>query len=214
MLLLKDSKAKDAWGLLSNVADDEGSFGQEQWDNAYISTLTVLGRHNSAQAHRWLFFENRLSVDHLRAFLKGLPDFEDVEAEDRARAYVLTYPDVLRALHFCLKWSDLLTAAQLVKTRADELDGDHYELLTTAADALRERHPLAATLLWRAVIDFALVEDRASRYRHAASHLNDCDTVAPEIDTFDAFPSHDQYVDELRVRHKRKSSFWAKFDAQ
>jgi len=214
MLLLKDSRAKDALVLLSNVADVGGSFGQEQWDDAYISTLTVLGRHNGAQAHRWLCFENRLSVDHLRAFLKGLPDFEDVEAEDRARAYALTYPDVLRALHFCLKWSDLLTAAQLVKTRADELDGDHYELLTTAADALRERHPLAATLLWRAVIDFALVEDRASRYRHAASHLNDCDTVAPEIDTFDAFPSHDQYVDELRVRHKRKSSFWAKFDAQ
>jgi hypothetical protein len=113
-----------------------------------------------------------------------------------------------------LKWSDLLTAAQLVKTRADELDGDHYELLTTAADALRERHPLAATLLWRAIIDFALVEDRASRYRHAASHLNDCDAVAPEIDTFDAFPSHDQYVDEMRVRHQRKSSFWAKFDGQ
>ena len=213
MLLLKDSKAKDALVLLSNVADDGGSFGQEQWDDAYISTLTVLGRHNSAQAHRWLCFENRLSIDHLHAFLKGLPDFEDVEAEDRARAYALTYPDVLRALHFCLKWSDLLTAAQLVKTRADELDGDHYELLTTAADALRERHPLAATLLWRAMIDFALIEGRASRYGHVACHLNDCDAVAPEVDTFDAFPSHDQFVDELRVRHERKSSFWAKFDA-
>jgi hypothetical protein len=112
-----------------------------------------------------------------------------------------------------LKWSDLSTAAQLVKTRADELDGDHYELLTTAADALRERHPLAATLLWRAMIDFALIEGRASRYGHAACHLNDCDAVAPEVDTFDAFPSHDRYVDELRVRHERKSSFWAKFDA-
>ena len=213
MLLLKDSKAEDALVLLSNVADDGGSFGQEQWDDAYISTLTVLGRHNSAQAHRWLCFENRLSVDHLRAFLKGLPDFEDVEAEDRARAYALTYPDVLRALHFCLKWSDLSTAAQLVKARADELGGDHYELLTPAADALRERHPLAATLLWRAMIDFALIEGRASRYGHAACHLNDCDAVAPEVDTFDAFPSHDRYVDELRVRHERKSSFWAKFDA-
>ena len=213
MLSLKDSKAKDALVLLSNVADDGGSFGQEQWDDAYISTLTVLGRHNSAQAHRWLCFENRLSVDHLHAFLKGLPDFEDVEAEDRARAYALTYPDVLRALHFCLKWSDLLTAAQLVKTRADELDGDHYELLTPAADALRERHPLAAILLWRAMIDFALIEGRASRYGHVACHLNDCDAVAPEVDTFDAFPSHDQFVDELRVRHERKSSFWAKFDA-
>jgi hypothetical protein len=213
MLLLKDSKAEDALVLLSNVADDGSSFGQEQWDDAYISTLTVLGRHKSAQAHRWLCFENRLSVDHLRAFLKGLPDFEDVEAEDRARAYALTYPDVLRALHFCLKWSDLSTAAQLVNVRADELDGDHYELLTPAADALRERHPLAATLLWRAMIDFALIEGRESRYGHAACHLNDCDAVAPEVDTFDAFPSHDRYVDEMRVRHERKSSFWAKFDA-
>ena len=213
MLLLKDSKAKDALVLLSNVTDDGGSFGQEQWDDAYISTLTVLGRHNGAQAHRWLCFENRLSVDHLRAFLKGLPDFEDVEAEDRARAYALTYPDVLRALHFCLKWSDLSTAAQLVKARADELDGDNYELLTPAADALRERHPLAATLLWRAMIDFTLIEGRASRYGHAACHLNDCDAVAPEVGTFDAFPSHDRFVDELRVRHERKSSFWAKFDS-
>ena len=212
LLLLKDSKAKEALMILSNIADEGGSDGQEQWDDAYISTLTVLGRHNGAQAHRWLCFENRLCVDHLRSFLKGLPDFEDVEAEDRARAYALTYPDVLRALHFCLKWSDLSTAAQLVKARADELDGDHYEWLTPAADALRERHPLAATLLWRAMIDFVLIEGRASRYAHAACHLNDCDAVAPEVDTFEAFPSHDQFVDELRVRHERKSSFWAKFD--
>ncbi|MDB4198233.1 hypothetical protein N9777_08235 [Ascidiaceihabitans sp.] len=213
MLLLKDKKAKDSLVLLSNVEDDGGSFGQEQWDDAYISTLTVLGHHNSAQAHRWLCFENRLSIDHLHAFLKGLPDFEDVEAEDRARAYALTYPDVLRALHFCLKWSDLSTAAQLVKARADELDGDHSELLTTAADALRERHPLAATLLWRAMINFALVEGRMSRFGHAASHINDCDTVAPEVDTFETFQSHNQYVDELRVRHESESSFWVKFDA-
>ena len=213
MLLLKDSKAKDALVLLSNVADDDDNFGQEQWDDAYISTLMVLGRHNGAQAHRWLCFENRLSVDHLRAFLKGLADFKDVEAEDHARAYALTYPDVLSALHFCLKWSDLSTAAQLVKARADELDGDHYELLTTAADALRERHPLAATLLWRSMITFVLNEGRAWRYGHAASHLNDCDVVAHEVDTFDSFPSHERYLDELRVRHERESSFWAKFDA-
>jgi hypothetical protein len=213
LLLLKDSKATDALMLLSNVADNGGSYGQEQWDDAYIATLGVLGRHNGAQAHRWLCFENRLSVDHLRAFLKGLPDFEDVEAEDRARAYALTYPDVLRSLHFCLKWSDLALAAQLVKARADELDGDQYELLTPAAYALREQHPLAATLLWRAMIDFVLIEGLASRYGHAACHLNDCTAVAPEVDTFDAFSSHDQFVDELRVRHKHKSSFWAKFDA-
>ena len=51
MLLLKDNKPKDALVLLSTVADDGSSLGQEQWDDAYISTLTVLDRCNEAQAH-------------------------------------------------------------------------------------------------------------------------------------------------------------------
>lgn len=210
MLLVEDAKAHDALAVLSNVAEDGRSFGQEEWDDAYIATLGDLGRHEEAQTHRWQCFEQRLSVDHLRAFLKELPDFADVEAEDRARAHALAYPDVLQALHFCLKWSDLRSAADLIEARANEVDGDHYELLTPAADALRERHPLAATLLWRAMIDFALSKGRASRYGHAASHLSDCAAVMSEITSYAPYSSHGEYVEQLRRQHERKSSFWAK----
>jgi DNA-directed RNA polymerase specialized sigma24 family protein len=34
------------------------------------------------------------------------------------------------------------------------LDGDHYEILTPAADALIGEYPLAATMVLRAMIDF------------------------------------------------------------
>ncbi|MEO9572869.1 MAG: DUF6880 family protein [Roseobacter sp.] len=211
-LLLEDGKANDALVVLGNVDDDGRSLGQDQWDEAYIATLLALGRDDDAQAHRWACFAARLSVEHLQAFLKELPDFEDVEAEDKARAYVLEYPNVMPALHFCLQWPDLPTAAQLVRARASELDGDHYELLVPAADMLRDRHPLAATVVWRAMIAFALDESRVSRYGHVASHLKECGAVAEDIEAFDSFPNHDRYVDELRMRHERKSSFWAQFD--
>mgnify|MGYP001790851379 CR=1 FL=1 len=208
MLLLNDGRAEDALTLL-RAAEEGRVFGHEAWDDAYIAALLALGREAEAQAHRWHCFEKRLSVDHLRAFLKDLPDFEDVEAEDRARAYALRYPNVLVALHFCLAWPDLLTASELVLSRAEEIDGDHYELLTPAADALRERYPLAATLLWRSMIDFALSEGRASRYPYVAEHLKDCAAVAGQIHSFESYGSHDDYLEALKNSHERKSSFWS-----
>ena len=208
MLLLSEERAEDALAVLENVEDDGRNFGQEYWDDAYIQTLVALGRVDEAQAHRWRCFEHRLSVEHFRAYLKELPDFEDVEAEDRARVHILGYGNILEALHFCLTWPDLHTAAELVIARASELDGDHYALLSPAADALRDRHPLAATLLWRAMIDFALNESRASRYGYAASHLNDCGAVSAEIASFESYPPHDAYVEALKDQHMRKTSFW------
>ncbi len=47
--------------------------------------LTALGRVEEAQAHRWAWFTATLNPTPLRDHLKLLPDFDDVEAEDRAR---------------------------------------------------------------------------------------------------------------------------------
>ena len=66
--------------------------------------------------------------------------------------------------------------------RSDELDGDHYEILTPAADALAGKHPLAATVVLRAMIDFSLRNSRSSRYKHAARHLLDCSGLSSTIE--------------------------------
>lgn len=209
-LLLEENQAKEALRALLNVDQDGGSLGQEAWDDAYIATLTALGQTEDAQSHLWACFEARLSVKHLRAFLKALPDFADVEAEDRAKAYVLSYPDILAALHFCLDWPALLTASQLIETRAHEIDGNYYEILTPAAETLSVRYPLAAVLLWRAMIDFALEQGRSSRYGHAADHLTRCAALDPEIADYGPYRPHQDYLQTLETKHDRKTSFWAK----
>ena len=130
-----------------------------------------------------------------------------IEAETKALEHAKRYSNLLQALSFLVSWPALDRAADLVLQRAYELDGDHYEILSPAADALAANHPLAATLLLRAMIDFSLKEGRATRYRHAARHLLECASLAASVPNFSAFETHDAYVTRLK-EHNRKSAFW------
>ena len=170
--------------------------------------MEALGHKEEAQAFRWSCFERTLNDAHLREYLKRLPEFEDIEAEQRAMATALGFPEIHQALAFLISWPALERAAALVLGRAKELNGDHYEILSPAADALAGKHPLAATLLLRSMIDFALKQNRVKRYRHAARHLAECASLARAIGDFGGFEPHERYTVRLKSEHGRKTSFW------
>lgn len=180
-----------------------------EWEDARIDALDALGRAADAQAARWDCFARALSVSHLRAYLKRLPDFDDVTAEERALDHVQGFSSRLQALHFLVSWPALGRAAKLIMDHPGDWDGDHYELLTPAADALAARYPLVATLLLRAMIDFVLIQSRSSRYKHAARHLLECSSLSSAIADFGVFEDHASYEARLRHEHGRKASFWA-----
>jgi Family of unknown function (DUF6880) len=211
--LLSTGRAQEAWQTIEATKQRRrnGSWDWPdfEWEDARIDVLEALGRADDAQAARWGCFERSLSSTHLQAYLKRLPDFDDIEAEKRALDYAQRSRNLLQALSFLVSWPALSRAADLVLQRSDELDGDHYEALTPAADVLAGTHPLAATLVLRAMIDFSLKNNRSSRYRHAARHLLNCSSLASEIDDFGSFEPHDAYKARLRREHPRKSSFWS-----
>ncbi|MDT8855431.1 hypothetical protein RNZ50_10485 [Paracoccaceae bacterium Fryx2] len=163
----------------------------------------------AAQALRWASATRALSAEALRAYLKPLPDFDDMEAEDKALDLVAAHPDLTAALAFLLAWPAPGRAAALVLARHAALDGDRYAELSPAAEALADRHPLAATLILRAMIGFALTHARSGRYKHAARHLATCDRLAAMIGPGDLSPDHAAYVAHLRAQHGRKHAFWA-----
>ncbi|MGQ3291572.1 MAG: DUF6880 family protein [Shinella sp.] len=180
-----------------------------EWQLALTETLEALERSEEAQAFRWQCFEQSLDGRHLRTYLRQLPDFDDIEAEEKAIAYAQTFPDVHRALVFFLHWPNPAGAAKLVGRRRVELDGDRYELMTPAAEVLAEKHPLGATTVLRAMIDFTLDNARSSRYKHAARHLVECSSLARRIDDYGSAGSHDAYVAGLKHRHGKKHGFWS-----
>ena len=205
--LLDAGRARDAWEAVQVTDDRHGPMPLE-WEQVRIRTLEALGRADEAQAFRWTCFAETLEASHLRDVMGRLPEFEDFEAEQRGLALASGHRDPHRALSFLVGWPDLARAARLVLDRAGELDGDLYTVLAPAADALQDRHPLAATLLRRAMIDFTLGARHSSRYKHAARHLADCASMAQRIAEPGTLPDHAAYERALRAEHGGKATFW------
>lgn len=209
--LLRAGRADEAWDAINRV-ETTGKQTTFEWENARIDVLETLGRQEEAQAFRWQCFEQSLNERHLRAFLKRLPDFDDIEAEEKAFDFVARFLNVHQALAFLVSWPELDKAAKLVVARAFELDGDYYELLAPAAEQLQEKHPLAAIIVLRAMIDVALDRGKSSRYRHAARHLIECQRLSAMVSDFGALASHADYTASLKGKHGKKAGFWAAVD--
>jgi len=168
--------------------------GAVAWSEARIAALEASGETLEAQAMRWAGFKATLSVDALRAFLKGLPDFEDVEAEEQALDYAQTYPDPFKALAFLTAWPSAAGAARLVMERGPALHGDRPDVLEPAARLLEHRHPLAATVLLRAMVDDVVRFGRADRYADANRWLLEAESLVPGLPDDAAIDDHAAWV--------------------
>ncbi len=209
-LLLAQDRVDEAFGYLQNARPDGPEEGQAEWDAAYIACLLARGDKESIQAHRWQCFETRLDIDQLRAHLAELPDFDDVEAEDRARQYAQEFPDMGTALRFMTDWPDHPGLATLVLNRPHDLLGLSPSARTQAAEALRLRFPLAAVLMWRSLIVDILNDANRLQYGQAADHLADCAGLDAEIEDYLDQPDHTAFLAALQTHHRQKTLFWKK----
>jgi hypothetical protein len=210
--LLDAGRIDEAFDIVNRAraADAGTSFRmfQGELDEVYEECLEKLGKLDQLKTHLWDRFEQFLSARSLRKYLKLLPDFDDIEAEERALDIAEGHSHLGAAISFLVGWPSHDRAARIVTARADQLDGNAYHLLSTAADALEANHPLAATLMRRAMIEDSLDGGKAKRYRHAARHLAECQSCEPAINDHGSFPTHEQFVATLKQRHGRKYGFW------
>jgi thioesterase domain-containing protein len=208
--LTKAGRAEESLTLLQ-AADPtlrRRSTGAEAWCDARLAALEALGRSDEAQAQRWEFALLELSGRHLRDYLKRLPAFEDMPAEEKALDLVAEHDDLEEALWFLLHWPEPHRAARLVLAAPKPLNGDRYILLAPLAELLEQRQPLAATVCLRAMVDFTLKVKRPKRYPHAARHLETCHRLAAAINDWGELVDHRSYMAQLRRDHGRKYGFW------
>jgi hypothetical protein len=171
--------------------------------------VDALGRREEAQALRWKAFRRWLTPQHLRLYLRDLPDFDDVEAEDQAVAHALAHPDRNLALSFLVSWPNLEAANRLVLAHLGEMDGRDYGRLRPAAEALAERHPAAATLLHRFLAEDVLRRASSRQYGYAVCDVRACASLAFLLSEGSGFENHGAFLARLRREHGRKAGFWA-----
>ena len=131
-----------------------------------------------------------------------------MEAEEKALDHVLGFRDGSEALSFLVSWPALSRASRLVFERLEDIDGADDEMLAPAADALSADHPLAATMVLRAMIEAILRRGWANYYKRAARYLLDCAGLSSRITDYGVHESHEAFEARLRCDHGRKESFW------
>ncbi|MGO4408964.1 MULTISPECIES: DUF6880 family protein [unclassified Brevundimonas] len=142
---LAPSPANRRWTFGRNPSDGAPRL-TPAWEAASIDVLDAEGRRQEAQDLCWNLFERDLSAQILRDYLARLPDFDDVEALDRAFACAAAHPDFEAAMCLLMDWPAHREAASLVQARPREAR-KVGPIAKDWASRLAQRFPEAADLL-------------------------------------------------------------------
>jgi len=99
-----------------------------------------------------------------------------------------------------------------VFARVEKLDGSSYYSLPDVAEALaKQERYLAASLIFRCLLDSMMEHAYAKSYHHGVDYLNALDKVSPLIKDWKTYPTHNAYKVRLLQANKRKTSFWNQY---
>jgi hypothetical protein len=170
--------------------------------------LDALKKKDDAQAIRWKEFERTLRPDILRDYIARLDDFAEFEETDKALALVASSPRLHEALDFLVKWPRLDLASDHVLRHLGNWDGRQSAILVEAADALWKDYPIAATMLYRIVLDDLLRRGASDDYADGATYFAVLHELQSRLGADFPYQSHRDYVADIRGKHARKHAFW------
>lgn len=94
----------------------------------------------------------------------------------------------------------------------NEINGDHYHNLLGIIKYLEKNSKfLAATILYRSLIDSILKRAQSKYYHHGVKYLKNIDKLSIKIVHWKGFDPHNLYLQNLKIDHKLKRSFWGQY---
>lgn len=161
----------------------------------------------------WRIFRRCRNLHTLGTLLEALGDVQRDEVIEQETEVILADDQLSHTDAAFLVDVEQFDAAQTyLLERVSQLNGDYYQNLLPLAEAMEtEGRALAATILYRALLDSILRRARTKTYYYGARYLKKLDRFARRISDWSGFDDHDVYSEYLQQKHGRKKSFWAKY---
>ena len=207
--------AKTALQWLNKIPLDE-HFQAGERDELLLAVYRALGKSEEAAETAWRIFRGFRHEETFEQLLEvtGSKDRErllDAEAELILKSPELSYTDA-EFLIWCGKVED---AETYLLSHVPEIDGGYYGSILPLAEAMEhEERYLAATVLYRALLESILARAISKYYGYGVRYLHKLDELAPWVRTWKKCTPHDKYFSQLVEKHKRKSSFWGRYEAK
>lgn len=146
-----------------------------------------------------------------KRYLEVLNEEEKVDACEQAIEKAEQGGNLTQNVELLLNLKHIYRAQTLILSRHQELSEFFYgDLLQSAQAFVEADYALAATACYRALLLDILGQGRSKAYSHGAGYFKTLQALAGRIDTFEPLLEHHTFVQQLRLVHGRKSSFWAR----
>lgn len=117
-----------------------------------------------------------------------------------------------QSIDFLLEMNLIEEAKQYLLVRKDDLDGDHYYSISDWANKFEKSGEyLVTALIYRALLNSILARGYSKAYHHGVDYLKKLEKLSSLIDDWGNVSRHEKYFNEVKDKHKRKSSFWARY---
>lgn len=185
-------------------------------DELLVQIYEKQGNVEKRAEKAWKIFQRGRSVESLNLLLAAIGEEQrELIVEEEAKKILRSRTFNTDDAFFLLQSDRLESAEAYVIDRATKLEGSLYwPLLELSKLFVDQGKILAATLIYRALLNSILERGKSSTYHHGIDYLHTLDKWAPTIDDWKRFQPHDSYVAELRGTHKRKYGFWSKYAPQ
>jgi hypothetical protein len=178
--------------------------------------LEIYGRSgNLAKQHEaaWRIFRRSRNAATLALLLEVIGQDKKVEVLAGEVGAILEETMFSAAdAGFLVEIERLDAAEKYVMKLAGQLNGDFYGSLLPLAEAMEEDgRSLCASVVYRALLDSILRRAQTKSYPHGVRYLCKLDRLAHAVADWRNVAPHDAYLQEIKLNHGRKSSFWSRY---
>lgn len=174
-----------------------------------------LGDSRKQEEIAWLTFRKCRTLNTLGKLLRIIGEEKRKQVIEDEAGFIIDdgrteYSDIQFLID--VKKFDEAEICILVKAGTKILNGEFYYTLLPMARAMEsEGKMLAASVIYRSMLDSILERKFYNGYVHAARYLQKLDILAVDIDDWQDLGEHGMYHVWLNQVHGKKSSFWRRY---
>lgn len=173
-----------------------------------VRILQALGDADALRPALWARFAHEPSRETLRELLAGEAPVNRASKRDAAFDHVRVRLPPQGQAEFFAEVGELSAAAAIIVGAPGKLNGDHYDGLVPLAEQLETGHPLAASLVYRALLDSILRRGAPKSYHYGGRYWRIIHELSGRIDDWKGLDPHLAYRERIGKEHERKTAFW------
>lgn len=210
---LESGDASTALDWLNRIDPNE-RFMFDRREKLLLEIHEALGNQEKVTEIAWRMFHSYRSKDNLERLLHCIGnDKRDVVIDDEISTIHKMERFNASDVNFMIEQGRSEEASRYIVARTGQIPGEFYDWLLSVAEAMQTGgYPLAATVVYRALLDDILDSSRTRAYGHAAKYLKTLDGLSTQITDWQDVPPHVAYASTLQEKHGKKRSFWSRYE--